>query len=259
MLKGIVDRLFQKEPPIVTPYCPPGSRIYCVGDIHGRADLLQEIHDLIEADSRSFEGVRQVVYLGDYVDRGMQSREVVEMLSSCPLPDSHSVFLRGNHDQYVLDFLEDPARSHEWFAYGGQATLISYGVGLNKIPGGFEELDALRRELQHRLPASHHRFLSETRSCYTTGSYYFVHAGIRPGLDLDRQTLVDQLFIRDEFTSCRRNFQKIIVHGHTITERPEVLPNRIGIDTGAFSTGILTCLVLEKGDIRFIQTGGVHP
>jgi serine/threonine protein phosphatase 1 len=240
----------------VRPSLPVGRRVYCVGDIHGRLDLLEELHDLIRADSDGFEGSKAVIYLGDYIDRGAQSRQVVDLLVSQPLEGFESIHLMGNHEQSMLAFLQDPLANAAWLAYGGQVALLSYGVGAARLTLG-QDVVALRDELAEKLPDSHLGFLSNCRLKHVEGGYCFVHAGIRPGVAIDQQSEEDLLWIRDEFTQSRVCHSHIVVHGHTMVDEVEWRPNRIGIDTGAFQTGLLSALVLEGENQRLLQTGRV--
>jgi serine/threonine protein phosphatase 1 len=228
--------------------------MYCIGDIHGRADLLAELHCMIKADAKGFDGLLQVLYLGDYVDRGEASREVIDLLLEQPLDGFERIFLLGNHEQVMLDFLVDSRAMASWLNFGGVSTLQSYGVKTGLIPM-LKDVATLRDGLDRQLPDNHRQFLEACAPCYAQGSYYFVHAGIRPGIALDKQELEDQLWIREEFTHSRENHGAIIVHGHSISENVEFLPNRIGIDTGAYYSGVLTALVLEGGEQRLLQTG----
>ncbi|MGD2130811.1 MAG: metallophosphoesterase family protein [Lysobacterales bacterium] len=236
------------------PNYPAGKRMYCIGDIHGRADLLQELHALIEQDAEGFDGAPQVLYLGDYVDRGEYSRQVLEMLVEQPLPGFEAIHLLGNHEQAMLDFLADPVAMAGWLAWGGLATLRSYGIHAPMVPLR-AQLEELRDQLDRELPGAHRDFLENCRRSYAEGSYYFVHAGLRPGVAVEKQAFEDQLWIRDEFLQSHADHGVIVVHGHTISEQAELQPNRIGIDTGAFYTGVLTCLVLEGSRQRLLQTG----
>lgn len=236
------------------PFLPEGRRVYCIGDIHGRLDLLEELHEMIRLDSAGFEGSKGVVYLGDYIDRGSQSKQVMDLLIEQPLSGFDAINLLGNHEQTMLDFLEHPEEAAAWLNFGGQVTLLSYGVGLGWIHMS-QQVHELRDGLEDKLPQSHLDFLSSCRLTHTEGSYCFVHAGIRPGLPLEEQNPQDLLWIRDEFIGSRASHSHIIVHGHSITAEVEWQPNRIGIDTGAYNTGLLTCLVLEGEDQRLLQTG----
>lgn len=232
---------------------PDGTRVYAVGDLHGCSDLLGRMHGLIVADARSAEVDRKViVYVGDYVDRGPDSRAVIETLISNRLDGFETVTLRGNHDAWMLAFLDDVSVGISWLYNGGGATLLSYGIPFGGI--GSSRLDTLQRQLLEAIPASHRGFLETLRIAHREGGYVFVHAGIRPGVSLDAQSPNDLLWIREDFLDSDADHGFVIVHGHTIADRPELLPNRIGIDTGAFATGRLTCVVLEGDTRRFIQT-----
>ena len=238
----------------VAPFLPEGCRLYCIGDIHGRLDLLEELHGMIEQDAGDFDGSKMLVYLGDYIDRGAQSRQVLDLLISRPLSGFKVVYLKGNHEQAMLDFLENPQYGAAWLSFGGQVTLLSYGVGIGKMMTQLEP-EMLCDELEQKLPAAHLQFLNDGLSLYTEGSYCFVHAGIRPGVPIEEQQTSDLFWIREEFTRSRARHEFIIVHGHTISEEVVSLPNRIGIDTGAYESGLLTALVLEGREQRYLQTG----
>ncbi len=253
-MKSLAGFLFgNKEFPI--PSIPEGSRLYCIGDIHGRHDLLIQILDRIRQDLESYSGRVIIVYLGDFIDRGMNTREVVDTLIKSSWEGVEYVYLRGNHEQSLLSFLQDASVGKPWFSFGGNATLASYGVHFPKIPTRLEELLSIQIELRNQIPFSHLEFFKNTTYCYECGSYFFVHAGIRPGYPLSRQRPEDIMWIREEFLSSKKRFEKVVVHGHTIVSEPEVLPNRIGIDTGAYATGKLTCLILEGDKQMLMQTG----
>jgi len=237
---------------------PPGTRIYAIGDIHGCGDRLRALHDLILADServaaRSGAAERTVaIYLGDYVDRGVESREVVDVLLSKPLPGFDCVYLKGNHEDFLLRFLERGEDSAPWLLNGGDATLRSYGVdpyagGRDPGPRG------LRAALAAAMPEAHLRFFCGLRLSHVEGDYLFVHAGLRPGIALGEQDPEDLLWIRTPFLDSRADHGKIVVHGHTPTSVPEVRDNRIGIDTGAVYGGPLTALVLQGSERGFLQ------
>jgi len=232
----------------------PGTRLYCIGDIHGRADLLERLLAQIRDDAASIACRKVVVYLGDYVDRGDYSREVLDLLLSGPLPGFEAIHLRGNHEQALLDFLQHPESIPGWLTYGGLATLLSYGVRLSNPPF-LADMPEIARQLRERLPAEHIAFLEGLKLYHTEGSYAFVHAGIRPGVELENQHPDDLLWIREDFTRHDGAHPRIMVHGHSVAEQVELRPNRIGLDTGAYRTGILSCLVLEGADQRLLQTG----
>ena len=232
---------------------PSGSRLYVVGDIHGRLDLLLRLYERIVEDAgKKPDGERQVFFLGDYIDRGPSSRQVLDFLiepGGERLPVTH---LLGNHEAMLLQFLEDSSVGEEWLAYGGLATLMSYGVNLKGEGSTDQKLAAAQRALNENLPAGHKEFLRGLPTHATAGDYFFVHAGVRPGIPLNRQRDSDLIWIRDEFLASQDFHGKIIVHGHSYKTEPEVRPNRIGIDTGAYATGRLTCLVLEGQNLRFL-------
>jgi len=234
---------------------PDDRRIYVIGDIHGRADLLARLHADIAADAAKAAGGRTkvVVYLGDYVDRGLQSFEVLETLIHEPRQGFESVHLRGNHEDLMLKFLDAP-RDATWIYNGGDATLASYGVLISSmmmLPADLAELSA---RLAEALPAEHRAFLNGLDYVHVEGDYLFVHAGLRPGVPLAAQRHTDMMWIRDRFLSSDADFGRRVVHGHSIRTDPDVRSNRIGIDTGAYATGRLTCLVLDGSEQWFIQT-----
>jgi serine/threonine protein phosphatase 1 len=234
---------------------PAGSRLYAVGDIHGRADLLEALLEQITADAeRHPEAAKRLIYLGDYVDRGPASSAVIDLVLQDGPPGIEVVALMGNHEEMMLRFLEDIAVGRIWMMNGGDATLRSYGV---EAPSMFAGTALLRHAQQHfaeRLPARHRSFLEGLQISHTEGDYLFVHAGVRPGVPLDRQLTEDLLWIRDEFLESDRDFGKVVVHGHSITLDPEFRANRIGIDTGAYRSGQLTCLVLEDTERQLLTT-----
>jgi serine/threonine protein phosphatase 1 len=231
---------------------PDGCVVYAIGDVHGRADLLDALHGAIVADAATRAATRRVlVWLGDYVDRGPDSRGVIDRLLAPPT-GFETVALLGNHEQFMLDFLEDPSMGPHWMMNGGAETLTSYGIAL--MDGCYFRADrweALSRALRDALPVPHRRLLDRLRPSHREGDYLFVHAGIRPGTPLDEQALDDLLWIRGEFLFSEADHGAIVVHGHTISDEPQIRPNRIGIDTGSFFSDHLTALALE-GDRRFM-------
>jgi serine/threonine protein phosphatase 1 len=234
------------------PSVPRGRRVYAVGDIHGCHDLLVSLLGKILSDAARSTAKPEIVFLGDYIDRGPDSSEViVRLLDLQRTVSSH--FVRGNHDQALLDFLALPSTYREWERFGAGATLLSYGV---QPPQSHElpSLIAARDRLARALPAAHLRFLHALQPSVTIGDYIFVHAGIRPDVPLSNQSLHDLMWIRDEFLESSSNHGKIVVHGHTPVAEPDCRQNRIGIDTGAYSTGRLTALVLEGNRRRFLYS-----
>lgn len=239
-----------------SPSVPKGLRIYAVGDIHGRLDLLDRMHGLISRDAAEApDRVKHIVYLGDYIDRGNQSHLVLERLCAGPLPGFGVIHLKGNHEDALLRFLADLRIGPHWLGFGGMSTLASYGIRRPSHGTVVERLEAIQVAMRAALPSHHFVFLRSLRLKVTIGDYMFVHAGIRPGVPLDRQRDQDLIWIREEFLNSDRDYGKIIVHGHTITAEPEIRRNRIGIDTGAFTSGRLTCLVLDGAERRFLTTG----
>ena len=242
------------KPPSRIARVPEATRVYAIGDIHGCVDRLRALHEVILQDVVETTLDRRVaVYLGDYIDRGPESRKTVDLLLEEPLPGFDSIHLIGNHEAFLLEFQEDQLFALSWLKNGGYATCFSYGVDPAAPPEGVDYLTWLHRSLTDRMPRSHRRFFETLRSSHVEGDYLFVHAGIRPGLPLDDQDLDDLLWIREPFLSSDEDFGKIVVHGHTPTEEPELRANRIGLDTGAVYGGKLTALVLEGDERRFLQ------
>ena len=234
-----------------TPTLPPGIRIYAIGDIHGRSDLLRQAFERIEADLAKYPAADPLeVFLGDYIDRGPKSAEVLTQLIARG-KTRRAICLKGNHELYILEFLRNPAVLKAWGQFGGLSTLLSYGLTPSLNPNE-EEAAALSAEFDLVLPHTHRRFLGSLPISFTCGDYFFVHAGIRPSAPLSHQRDEDLLWIRDEFLFCEDSLEKIVVHGHTPVMEPEVHRNRINIDTGAYATGRLTCLKLEGDHISFI-------
>ncbi len=246
---------------ITYPRVPDGMRLYAIGDIHGRADLLIDLHRRMIRDSAGARpGKRVAVYLGDYVDRGPDSREVIESLLGEPLPGFTAHFLKGNHEDMLLRFLVGEKICEAWLANGGGATLMSYGIAAGKvlaaagnISGDHAMID-LRGALADALPEQHHAFYQNLQLVHVAGDYVFVHAGLRPGVALEHQRDADLMWIREPFLHADSDFGAVVVHGHSIAASPQIHHNRIGIDTGAFATGRLTCLVLEGTSRSFIST-----
>ena len=227
------------------------TRIYVIGDIHGRLDLLDRMVDHISRDLDANPcSDCMTVTLGDYIDRGPDSRGVLDRLVRNPFPTDF-IALKGNHEALLEMFLDDPAVAEHWRRLGGLETLHSYGVPVSNLMMG-ANYERAARQLQAAVPDEHFRFLASLKTSIIAARYFLCHAGVRPGIPLERQSVEDLLWIRDEFLNSTVDFGRIVVHGHTPSERPEVLPNRINIDTGAFATGRLTCVVLERAEPRFL-------
>jgi len=253
----VLGRLFEgfwgKKPARV----PEGRQVYAVGDIHGCDDLLRRLHAMIAEDAAAAppETRLTVVYLGDYVDRGEGSREVIDLLLDNPLVGFERVHLIGNHEDSFLEFLQDDEIGPAWFSYGGDATAESYGA-IHVSDGPMSErFLRIQKALRENVPPRHLEFLSALSPYHVIGDYLFVHAGVRPGVPLPEQSPKDLYWIRDDFIRSRADHGRVVVHGHTITPKPDRRPNRIGIDTGAYDSGVLTCLVLEGEKRRFLATG----
>lgn len=239
-------------------YAPKGVRLYAVGDIHGRLDLLDRMLDLIASDKSARQELPAVlVFLGDYIDRGPNSKGTVSRLIEGLPADVTPVFLKGNHEDFLLAFLDRPGFGLNWLHNGGDMALLSYGVDMQVIqnaywdPSGLAEAATALREL---MPADHLQFYRALQLSYRAGDYFFTHAGVRPGVPLEYQKEADLIWIRDEFLRYPHDFGAVVVHGHTPVRRPEDLHNRIGIDTLAFHTGRLTALGLEGNRRWFLST-----
>ncbi len=223
-----------------------------MGDIHGRLDLLQTLHGKIRQDSETSRGDRIIVYIGDYVDRGDYSKGVIDELLIDPLPGFSPIYLKGNHEEALLNFLEHPEVAWDWFSFGGDAAVMGYGVPV--LPGVLtdERLREIQAAFRNAIPDAHLRFLSDLRLRYEIGDYLCVHAGVNPARPLHRQRPEDLMWIRDAFLYSDKLHGKLIVHGHSITDEPDIQKNRVGIDTGAYFSNRLTCLILEGGTYRFL-------
>lgn len=244
-------RMLRSRPKPLPPRVPSGTRVYAIGDVHGRLDLIGDIFARIDADLKADPAPRALhILLGDYVDRGPSSRKVIELLIA--RSRAHEIeCLKGNHEALLLDFLRDPDSLAAWEKVGGIETLESYGLSplLKEVPRQPRELASF---FDLALPASHRQFLRQLKTSFVCGDFFFAHAGVRPGIPLEDQKETDLLWIRREFLTHQGDFGKIIVHGHTPVQAPEVRKNRINIDTGAYATGRLTCLKLESSEITFV-------
>ncbi|HXG79205.1 MAG TPA: metallophosphoesterase family protein [Methyloceanibacter sp.] len=227
-----------------------------MGDIHGRLDLLEAILELIADDAAAEANAEQrtLVFLGDYVDRGPDSRGVVERLITGSTQGFDTHFLKGNHEAILLDFLQEAWRLDHWLLNGGEATMRSYGVDTARLALLGAPPEVWRQAFAECLPGAHLRFFKSLKLNVSFGDYLFVHAGVRPGVPLAAQAEADLVWIRGPFLNHAEPFGKIVVHGHTPETMPVVRSNRIGIDTGAVFTGRLTALKLRDGARDFLQT-----
>jgi len=233
-----------------------GRLIYAVGDIHGRADLLRALMVSIRADAamRALETPPVLVFVGDYVDRGSGSREVIDILIELQADPRFEVrTLKGNHEDVLLDFLKDARCGPAWAGFGGLETLRSYGAQAPQPRARHGEWKEAQRALAAALPHSHQVFLARLELMAIYGDYAFVHAGVRAGAPLGAQSERDLLWIREEFLQTTERFEKVIVHGHTPDVEPFLGAHRIGVDTGAYATGVLTAVRLMDSGRRIIQ------
>jgi serine/threonine protein phosphatase 1 len=230
------------------PRLEEGVRIYAVGDVHGRADLLEGVLSRIDADRAAEAPDRNIeVFIGDYVDRGPSSRAVLDRLAK-RVQTHGTVLLRGNHEQFLLEFLSDPTILAEWQRLGGLQTLLSYGLKPPINPTTAQQIE-LSAQFRRALPESHQSLLRNMPRSFTCGDFMFVHAGLRPGVPIAEQNDEDLLGIRDDFLLCKTRFNKFVVHGHTPVVEPDLRSNRINIDTGAYATGRLTCIRIERDQL----------
>jgi serine/threonine protein phosphatase 1 len=226
------------------PRLPEGIRVYALGDIHGRADLLEQMFTVIEADLARNPVDRPIhVFLGDYIDRGPDSAGTLDLLIDRGRR-FETVCLKGNHEAYMLEVLRDPGKLGEWRKFGGLSTLMAYGLQPSLNPDTDEQVELIQTLAKH-IPDTHLRFLESLPPSFECGDFFFVHAGVRPGVPLNEQTEGDMLWIRDEFLDSEENFGKFIVHGHTPVREPDIRPNRANLDTGAYATGNLTLLTIQ--------------
>jgi serine/threonine protein phosphatase 1 len=227
---------------------PDDTRIYAIGDVHGRADLLAETMARIDDDLQRRPVAYAVeIYLGDYVDRGADSKGAIDLLAA-RLARNNAICLRGNHEALLERFMNDASVLGSWLKLGGLQTLASYGIRSDRT----EAPETLQARFRQVFPRAHMRFLQCLKPWVYCGDYLFVHAGIRPRVPLDRQSMHDLLWIRDEFLGSPHHHGMCIVHGHTPVPHPDLRHNRINIDTAAWRSGILTCAVLEGTSIQFL-------
>lgn len=238
---------------------PQGVRVYAIGDIHGQLDLLEQLHEKIREDLKTKPNASKtkIIYLGDYINRGTQSREIINRLLDKPVENAHALYLMGNHEFALIQFLSGNMGYAEWLNWGGDQTLLSYDMDVVSPYADIAEIEALRTEFRTRIPTRHYHFLSKLQPYQVEGDYVFVHAGIRPGVPLHEQKLQDLILIRDEFLRNPVTCGKTVIHGHTVFKAPHIRKSRhridsIGIDTGAYNSGKLTAIVLENEGYHFL-------
>lgn len=227
---------------------PEGQRVYAIGDVHGHFDLLIGLLRRIKGDSHE-RGTAEthIVMLGDLIDRGPHSAEVVEYLRAHRDDFATFHFVAGNHEEAMLASLGGaiPPEESGWLDFGGRETMLSYGADPTLLETAGPNFAA---EMRRFVPRAHLDFMESFSDYIQIGDYLFVHAGIRPGVPIEQQEGRDLRWIRQPFLDHDRDHGVLVVHGHTITDEPDIRHNRIGIDTGAYRTGILTALALEGGD-----------
>lgn len=255
---SMLSRLFPKRSSKPASQTPPDCVVWAVGDIHGRSDLSEPLLGAIRSDLAGAEVSRKViVFLGDHVDRGQDSRGVLDQL--CALGEDPALevhFVRGNHEDRMEAFLTEPAVGPSWCDYGGRDTLVSYGVSPPTMRGDMAGWAETARMLADALPETHQRLLARQTLSVSIGDYFFCHAGIRPDLPLEAQGPEDLMWIRQPFLDHPGPFEKVVVHGHTPTEVIVSNDRRIGIDTGAYATNVLSAVRLSGPARVLLQASG---
>lgn len=253
----MLKRLFNKKSkarPLDTATVPEGRRIYAIGDIHGRNDLLQQlIEKIIDDDAERGDSKSEIIFLGDLIDRGPDSAGVIETAMQLKRELGDVRFLMGNHEEVYLKAATGDEKATRFFnRIGGKETILSYEISMRE----YMDLDnsALAERLPNLIPAHHIDFVKAFEDQIIVGDYAFVHAGIRPGVPLDEQKPKDLRWIREEFLSVKEPHEKVIVYGHTINDDVVEKGNRIGIDTGAYYTERLTALALERDQHWYLDT-----
>lgn len=234
---------------------PEGIRLYAIGDVHGCLEHLAEMHARIRAEIiRDRPADWRIIHLGDYVDRGPDSKGVLDFLIAARQADERVLTLAGNHDLGMVEFLNHPSEKDLFARFGGAETAQSYGVDLDfDAPARFRDsCEALARAV----PPAHIAFLKGLEFSTSFGDFFFCHAGIRPGIALDRQDRQDLIWIRDSFLSYPGLHPKVVVHGHTPAPEAELMPNRVNVDTGAFQSGTLTALAIDGAQKRILSVTG---
>ena len=246
--------LFPKDAGAAQPSVPPGYRVYAIGDIHGRLDLLDDALARIESDNDSRVPAQVIiVFLGDLIDRGPSSAQVIERARTYRRPGLRTVFITGNHEEVLLRLLRGQSQFlQDWLRFGGADCARSYGISSTALKR--TDPDRAVEVLRNKIPKHDQEFLESFVDTFRIGSYLFVHAGVRPGVPLPEQKQSDLRWIRHPFLDNEDDHGFIVVHGHTIANQIDVRGNRIGLDTGAYRTGVLTAMGLEGEERWFLQT-----
>lgn len=250
-------KILGKKKQVVSRRKPSGvadARAYAIGDIHGRLDLLRDLIDRIDADRRARPCARDyIVFLGDLIDRGPDSAGVIDFLLAERDRLPHPIFIMGNHEEMLLRILDgDVGQFRDWIQYGGYECAQSYGVEVGKL-SALDDADGAAL-LRKAVPDAHRAFIRDFADSFQFGDYLFVHAGIRPGVAIREQKVEDLRWIRQGFLDSSANHRVIVVHGHTISDGPDEQANRIGIDTGAYTSGILTALCIDGTERTYLAT-----
>ncbi len=239
----------------VYKFTDPNIRIAAFGDIHGRIDLLHKLAPALDKAAQDPSRSLLEIYLGDYVDRGSNPKAVIQyLIDRLSLTDRRVICLAGNHEEMMVAALDSDKDFKKWLDFGGQSTLLSYGV--SPVHTG-KDITKIREAFIKALPQSHVDFLRNLPTSYAHAGFFFVHAGVRPKVPLENQKNEDLLWIRNPFLTSFIDFGAVIVHGHTPAAKPVFKPNRIGIDTGAYRTGVLTCLFITSEKIFVQDTGAI--
>ncbi len=238
---------------VLPPETENGCRLYVIGDIHGQIRALKSVLSRIETDlvERPTEDFK-IIFLGDLIDRGEDSRAVLDLAIRLASSE-HTIILRGNHEEMALGALDNPDDLISWRKYGGLETIASFGLDTYDLMRG-RKLASLHHDFREQFGPDRRQFLESRPYSFASGSYFFCHAGIRPGLPLSEQAPADLIWIRDDFLLSELRHEKFIIHGHTPVEQIEVKSNRINIDTGAYMTGRLTCLVLQGSSAHVLDS-----
>jgi len=258
MLKKLLSRSRLSRPKAVQAApasLPEEQRVYAIGDIHGRLDLLEILmHRIAMDDQQRPPAKTKVIFLGDLVDRGPDSKGVIDYVIKLSKTGVDLRFIAGNHEEIFLKTITEPSEKLTRFFYriGGQETILSYGIDRAEL--AMMTMEELTARIPTIVPQSHVRFLTEMEDRIEIGGYLFVHAGIRPEVDISSQSQHDMRWIRQEFTESTECFEKVVIHGHTIFESVSEGPSRIGIDTGAWETDVLTAIGLDGGERWFLDT-----